>query len=225
MKINEMFDAIQGEGKYQGYPVTFVRLSGCTRTCSFCDTSYHKTGTDITVKNLANELVSSKNTKIVFTGGEPLIQFEEIEKLRKQLSTAFSFHLETNGDLIKKSSSFSNRFTRGKIAPEKLFQIFDYVCISPKELEVASRFKNWRNLNNTIEERRYSSKYDIKVVTDLDKVGVNMLSCATSLMPLTTYNGARDLEIRQKVWDYCVKNNLHYSARLHVQVWGKKQKV
>ena len=71
----------------------------------------------------------------------------------------------------------------------------------------------------------YPGKYDIKVVTDLDKVGVDMLEFATMLMPLSTYDYEKDIEIRQKVWNYCVEHNLLYSGRLHVEIWGKRRKV
>ena len=47
MKITEIFQSIQGEGKYTGYPMTFIRTSGCTRKCSFCDTPYHTEGKEL----------------------------------------------------------------------------------------------------------------------------------------------------------------------------------
>ncbi|RLA72807.1 MAG: organic radical-activating protein, partial [Epsilonproteobacteria bacterium] len=42
LNIVEIFYSIQGEGKFSGYPCTFVRLHGCNLDCSFCDEPLHK---------------------------------------------------------------------------------------------------------------------------------------------------------------------------------------
>jgi hypothetical protein len=64
-----------------------------------------------------------------------------------------------------------------------------------------------------------------KIVTDLKHVGTDKLVYATMVMPLTVYNDKVDRETRKKVWQYCIDNNLFYSARLHVDIWGKKRKI
>ena len=40
MKVVEIFDSIDGEGKRTGQPCTFIRLAGCNLRCSYCDTLY-----------------------------------------------------------------------------------------------------------------------------------------------------------------------------------------
>ena len=64
--------------------------------------------------------------------------------------------------------------------------------------------------------------FDIKVVTDLEKEGMDKLECATILMPLSSLNGdmEKDKTIAQKVWQYCVANNKRFSSRLQVWVFG-----
>ena len=52
MKINEIFESVQGEGRAQGKPVIFIRLSGCTRKCDFCDTTYHTKYTEMSPEEL-----------------------------------------------------------------------------------------------------------------------------------------------------------------------------
>lgn len=44
IKISEVFPSIQGEGPYAGIPMLFIRVSGCTRACPWCDTKYHTKG-------------------------------------------------------------------------------------------------------------------------------------------------------------------------------------
>jgi organic radical activating enzyme len=210
MLISEIFRSIQGEGRYQGTPVVFVRTSGCNRKCTFCDSKYHTEGKVYTVKELIKELEKFDIETIVFTGGEPLIYIKEIKEVIYK--TNFYNHIETNGDLIevKRSGVFVGEYNLGAI--------FDYICISPKEIKTA---------RNLVAIPQYYPKeyFDIKVVTDLDKVGVDMVKFATSLMPLTVYNDIEDQKIRQRVWDYCVDKNLHYSGRMHVGIWGQKKGI
>ncbi len=40
LKINEMFETIQGEGVQTGVPSVFVRLQGCPVGCPWCDTKH-----------------------------------------------------------------------------------------------------------------------------------------------------------------------------------------
>ncbi|MFA5614798.1 MAG: 7-carboxy-7-deazaguanine synthase, partial [Methanoculleus sp.] len=40
MIVSELFRSLQGEGKNQGRPCTFIRLVGCNLRCAWCDTSY-----------------------------------------------------------------------------------------------------------------------------------------------------------------------------------------
>ena len=42
MKVNisEIFDSVQGEGRFTGHPAVFIRLAGCSVNCSFCDTKH-----------------------------------------------------------------------------------------------------------------------------------------------------------------------------------------
>jgi organic radical activating enzyme len=152
---------------------------------------------------------------IVFTGGEPLLQADSIEELRKLLGGKdkrhYFYHLETNGDLIYNS----------KVSVTRLFRLFDYVAISPKVLRVAKYLRE----DQSIIEAMSKGTCSIKVVTDMRKVGVSMLPFASMVMPLTTYNAVKDLIIKREVWEYCMKNNIRYSPRLHVELFGKKRGV
>lgn len=205
MKISEIFYSIQGEGRYSGVPMLFIRTSGCTRACSFCDTKYHIKGNEEPVIKII-KLIKWYNAKIVcFTGGEPLLHFKEI----KEIMIAFKdkdiqFHIETNGDLLNEENTL----------------YFSYFGCSPKELKTAKKVKS---LFKRIGIRK--DEYDIKVVTDLKTTGKDMLKYATLLMPLTTYNRKKDIEICKNVWQYCVKNNIKFSPRLQYFIWGKKKKV
>lgn len=203
LKVSEVFSSIQGEGRYVGYPVLFLRLSGCTRKCWYCDSSYHEEGVLLKIRDVEEGIRSMFNLGvIVVTGGEPLLQKESLFELMGKMGQ-MEWHLETNGDLIKTCGDFL-----------ELRERFSYICVSPKDKEVVKRICGYMN--------KFRSKYkiDIKIVTDLEKVGVDMVQYATMLMPLTTGERDRDVEIRKRVWKYCLTEKLIYSPRLQVEVFG-----
>ena len=44
MRITEIFFSIQGESTHAGKPCVFVRLTGCSLRCVYCDTKYSYAG-------------------------------------------------------------------------------------------------------------------------------------------------------------------------------------
>jgi len=205
MKINNIFKSIQGEGRYAGFPVVFIRTSGCTRKCPWCDTQYHEGGKEYSTGKIIDSIeINNCNSTIVWTGGEPLLQFEGIKDVILRTSFSKIHHLETNGDLLSKYNL------------ETLGLYFNYICISPKSLEVIKLLP---------ERSRWMERVDIKVVTDLEKVNMDLINYATMLMPLTSVNDEKkDLEVKKKVWNYCKDNNIVYSPRLHIDIWGKNKR-
>lgn len=206
LKVNEVFESIQGEGAFQGIPVLFIRLSGCTRKCSFCDTKYHNQYKQYSVKALVDKINESDFNVVVWTGGEPLLQLDVIRNVIKQTGNKFH-HLETNGDLIETSTDLS---TVGKL--------FHYVCISPKTESVAKRVHNLL-ITNFIKSD--FTLIDVKVVTDGKEFGIDLIQYATMLMPLTVDNQLENVAIQLRVWYLCIEENKRYSARLHKIVGGR----
>jgi len=79
LKIVEIFPSIQGEGMRQGEPTIFVRLAGCDRRCSFCDTKYAwEGGRDWTVEQILERVQKIRRDFparwVCLTGGEPFMQ-------------------------------------------------------------------------------------------------------------------------------------------------------
>ncbi|MGC2425345.1 MAG: 7-carboxy-7-deazaguanine synthase QueE [Nitrospirota bacterium] len=100
----------------------FVRLSGCSLGCEYCDTSYSLGEADLAyveegagkpsspLRNplssravmeavLAQEIFPGFNSKLSITGGEPLEQPEFLRGLLEELEGRFEVLLETNGIL------------------------------------------------------------------------------------------------------------------------------
>jgi 7-carboxy-7-deazaguanine synthase len=101
MKITEIFLSLQGEGKNQGKPCLFIRLSGCNLHCQWCDTRYALGDGKEVSPDVILEQVWRRNPKYVcITGGEPLLQAGELEPLLASLhKKEIAIDIETNGTL------------------------------------------------------------------------------------------------------------------------------
>ena len=40
LKVNEIYQSIQGESSWAGWPCVFIRLTACDLRCTYCDTAY-----------------------------------------------------------------------------------------------------------------------------------------------------------------------------------------
>ena len=103
MKISEIFTSIQGETSFVGLPFTFVRLTGCNLRCSYCDTQYaYEEGTEYSLDAVVAEVNKRAVSRVVITGGEPLLQDETYILCSRLLDAGFTVLLETNGSILIK---------------------------------------------------------------------------------------------------------------------------
>lgn len=132
--VKEIYFTIQGEGMQTGRPAVFLRFAGCNlwsgreedrdkAICQFCDTDFFgvdgvnggKYQVEALVEKVGNLWPGSTrdNTPyVVCTGGEPLLQLDEV-LINLLHATGFEVGIETNGTLP---------VPRG----------VDWVCVSPK---------------------------------------------------------------------------------------------
>ena len=99
MKITEIFASISGEGTRQGAPAVFVRFTGCNLRCAWCDTGYSfETGAEMDIAAVLGEVGRHGIPFVVITGGEPLLQEEELIPLLTALNAeGYDIEIETNG--------------------------------------------------------------------------------------------------------------------------------
>ncbi|MBT8508801.1 7-carboxy-7-deazaguanine synthase [Methanomicrobiaceae archaeon CYW5] len=99
MRITEIFASISGEGTRQGAPAVFIRFAGCNLRCAWCDTGYSfENGTTMDMDAVLAEVARHGIPFVVITGGEPLLQEEELVPLLKALKGAgYDIEIETNG--------------------------------------------------------------------------------------------------------------------------------
>src|SRR5262249_44289955 len=109
----EIFASLQGEGVSIGVPSTFVRLSGCSLACSWCDTAYtwdwkrydpKIEAMRVSVEDVAQRVSRLGTSNVVLTGGEPLLQQPELAKLAAALKQEGKrIEVETSGTICPRT--------------------------------------------------------------------------------------------------------------------------
>ena len=222
MRVCEIFESIIGEGRFMGCPSLFIRTYGCNLNCINCDTNYAKSGgeyIEMSIQKLLQLILLNRHKYVVITGGEPLLQFDELFKLSEIIWERFYLHddnryhkyllLETNGTKTGDCDLLSVYFER--------------ITVSPK--------KNYQRVNEVIEYWETFGNVDFKfVIGSLDWTWtldeIQEILKTYNLDPDRIYlmpegGSSQDLNrLAKEVWEFCVKNGLNYSDRLHIRVWG-----
>ncbi len=132
----EIFHSLQGEGYSAGQPSVFVRLSGCNLHCIWCDTAYtwNFDGTDfdhrdgqkfdrgdnsmaMEIAEVADAIRAFDCPRIIFTGGEPLLQQGVLAQLCDLLGDAYHIEIETNGS-VALLAAFDTHVKQINISPK-----------------------------------------------------------------------------------------------------------
>jgi 7-cyano-7-deazaguanine synthase len=103
-RIAEIFRSVQGEGKYNGVDMIFIRFAGCNiKKCSYCDTA-HESHIVMELPEVLRRVDAlrsgSRIATVSITGGEPLLQADFLTVLFPALrERGLRILLETNGTL------------------------------------------------------------------------------------------------------------------------------
>jgi organic radical activating enzyme len=123
LKIEEVFESVQGEGTLSGTGALFIRLRGCNAVkenldcAQWCDTKYSwlessESNISWTSDIVEEEILKSKMPLVVFTGGEPLLQKDDLkywlEKTMVLASQEKVIAFETNGTIKRSMPHGSN---------------------------------------------------------------------------------------------------------------------
>ena len=114
----EIFYSLQGEGPGAGVPAVFLRLAGCNLHCTWCD-SKHSWGGGVqsTASEVAQRLLAYPCRHYVITGGEPLLQAEELEELLALLPQEAYIEIETNGTICP-TPALMERVDQWNVSPK-----------------------------------------------------------------------------------------------------------
>lgn len=134
LQITEIFKSVQGESSYAGLPCVFVRLAGCNLRCRYCDTEYaFYDGKETTVSETVATVEKFGLRLVEITGGEPLLQSESIDLMKRFLNLNYKVMLETGGSLSIQD------------VPKEVIKIVDLKCPSSGEVD-KNDFKNLSRL-------------------------------------------------------------------------------
>ena len=226
----EIFASLQGEGPSAGMPVAFVRLSRCNLACAWCDTAYtwrfegdnrpHRDG--IAFDRKANQVTLSPaetaeriavlgQTRLVITGGEPLLQAPALAEMLAHLPD-IAVEIETNGTVAP---------------PVRLDIRVDQYNVSPKLAHsgnpadlalLPERLDAWAT------EPRAFLKFVIAQPEDVDEVLV--LHRRYRFRPERVFlmaEGTDSATLRaRQAWlsELCLKHGFRMSDRMHIHLYG-----
>jgi len=100
VRVTEIFRSIQGESMRAGFPCAFIRLTGCSLRCVWCDTAYaFSGGEEMAVADAAEKVLALGTELVEVTGGEPLEQEGVYPLMEKLLDRGKTVLLETGGHI------------------------------------------------------------------------------------------------------------------------------
>jgi 7-carboxy-7-deazaguanine synthase len=98
LRITEIFRSIQGESTWAGWPCAFIRLTGCSLRCVWCDTAYaFHGGGEMALSEAVARVLALETDLVEVTGGEPLEQDAVYPLMDRLLSAGRTVLLETGG--------------------------------------------------------------------------------------------------------------------------------
>ena len=100
IRVTEIFRSIQGESTRAGFPCAFIRLTGCSLRCVWCDSAYaFFGGQEMQVPEAVQRVLALGTELIEVTGGEPLEQEGVYPLMEQLLAAGKTVLLETGGQV------------------------------------------------------------------------------------------------------------------------------
>ncbi len=209
LKVNEIYFSIQGESTKAGLPCVFVRLTYCNLRCTYCDTEYaFYEGKDLTIDEILSEVKKYDCNLVEVTGGEPLVQEESLELMKKLCDEGFEVLLETGGSLPIKNID------------KRVMIIMDLKCPSSKMVK-KNYYENINHIKNKDEIKfvigtREDYEWTKVLINKYDLTGKCEILFSVvfgELEPLTLIN-----------WVLEDKLNVRFQLQMHKFIWSPETK-
>lgn len=222
----EIFASIQGEGISAGLPSTFIRLAVCNLRCAWCDTAYTwdwdrydraEQTMPLSAAVAVAAITALPPRNVVITGGEPLIQRRQLERLVQELKAGgYRVEVETNGT----------------VSPGELRELVDQFNVSPKLAHSGNEgliridppvLREFAALGTANFKFVVRDEADLTEVEDLRR-RFTIPPDRVVLMP--EGRAAAELTARSP-WlaEACTRRGYRFSTRLHILIWGDKRGV
>jgi len=224
MKISEIFESIQGEGNNAGKSAVFLRTAECNLKCVWCDTKYtwdwknydySKEVNEMSIKEVRQSLEQFRIRHLVITGGEPLMQQDDLAELLTFLKPEFYVEVETNGTILP-NNALSTLVDQWNVSPKtknsgnplEMCEINECYTFFSKKKNCYFKYVV-ESEDDLIEINQFISKYSLKK----DRV----------LLMTQAITKEEILSKENSVFTISKKNSLGFSPRLHVMKWGSQR--
>ena len=224
MQVNEIFKSIQGEGPNFGKPAIFLRTAQCNLKCTWCDTKYtwdwdhydfKKEVIEMTIDEIKEKILDLEIKHLVITGGEPLLQQDDLADLLSFLKPDFYVEIETNCTIL----------------PNKMLtDLVDQWNVSPKTENSGNPLELYENNECYYffaNKHNCFFKYVVENESDIPEIKkfVTKYSIPEKRVQLMTQASTKE-EIHSREKDISELAKLHhfsFSPRLHVAMWGAQR--
>ncbi|MCF2640187.1 putative 7-carboxy-7-deazaguanine synthase QueE [uncultured Fusobacterium sp.] len=212
-KVVEIFESINGEGKKAGQLALFIRFQKCNLNCSYCDTKWANSDTSpytlMSLEELYNKVIESGIKNITITGGEPLLQ-ENIGEFLKKLSKNLELNveIETNGSVnlkrfseIKNPPSFTMDYKLPSSNMEKYMDLDNFQYLTEKDTVkfVVGDIDDLEKAREIIEKYFLVGKCAVYISPVFGKIE---FSSIVDFMKKYKMNGVNmQLQIHKIIWD------------------------
>ncbi len=224
----EIFATVQGEGTSAGVPSVFVRLAECNLRCSWCDTKYTWDWStydravetvEMPIDEITRRVLEAAGDGVknaVFTGGEPLLQQDELAVLAKALrESGFRIEVETNGTVLP-TATFAEHVDQWNVSPKLATSgNADRARHRPSVLQ-------WFAVRpNATLKLVVTSEDDITEVREL----VEALAIPRERVLLSPEGVTPEVLAERSRWlaDRCRTHGYRLGTRLHVFLWGSER--
>ncbi len=224
MQINEIFKSIQGEGPNFGKPAIFLRTAQCNLKCTWCDTKYTwdwknydytKEVKEMTLEEIKEQLMTFEIKHLVITGGEPLLQQDDLADLLSFLKPDFYVEIETNCTIL----------------PNKMLtDLVDQWNVSPKTKNSGNPLELYENdecYYFFANQENCFFKYVVENESDIPEIKkfVTKYNIPENRVQLMTQASTKEeISAREKsISELAKANNFLFSPRLHVAMWGAQR--
>ena len=224
MQVNEIFKSIQGEGPNFGKPAIFLRTAQCNLKCTWCDTKYtwdwknydfQKEVKEMTTDEVKDAISALEIKHLVITGGEPLLQQDDLADLLSFLKPDFYVEVETNCTIL----------------PNKMLtDLVDQWNVSPKTknsgnpLELCENNECYYFFAN---QENCFFKYVVENETDIPEIKkfVTKYKIPEKRVQLMAQASTKEeISMREKsISELAKSHNFEFSPRLHVAMWGSQR--
>ena len=236
LSVSEIFGpTFQGEGPYAGRRCGFIRLGGCNLHCVWCDSAYTWRFSDThdhvnpkvfnrkeeltrwDMQLLLKRMLDMNLDHWVITGGEPLLQEQELAHLlwahTYQLKGNAFYEIETAGTIEPKSPKWSTLNVHYNVSPK--LEHSGNTLVERYHPEVLQWFGRQGKVAFKFVARDEEDLDEISGICKYNKIPAYLIW----IMPLGVDGDLIDSRLREMSAEVLMRG-WNMTNRLHIQIWG-----